>query len=756
MDIVKHLSNELSLRVPQRLSLVNLDSQLSRVDLFKDSSQEIEAKIGAIKFDTKFPSLCYALATGVGKTKLMGAMMLYLYQKKGLRNFFILTPGETIYTKTKANFTRGNEKYVLEGASDVPEFNLINGENYEYSNFANRLFDDAKVNIFIFNIQKIFNERTDVQFKFHKYKETLEDSFAGILQKKKDLVVFMDESHRYRGEKSLKAIEYLNPVLGLEFTATPGSQPNVVYRFSLGEAIGKYVKTPVVITRKDDDSYKGDLEDIKLLDGIKRHRRKKVLLEEYCKTNNLPLVLPLTLITTKDIEHSKVVKAKITSDSFFNGEYKNKTLLVHSKSEESELAQLLGLENEYNRNEIVIHVNKLKEGWDVKNIYTIIPIRASVSEILTEQTIGRGLRLPFGELTGNEELDTLEIISHDQYQRVIEAAKKWIKEIQIRTYDQEPDEELEPITIEPLSGSKYEIDIPQVQVNVQTTAELKPFKPKIGIESFEELKTQIIGTEIAEGHTKVLEDVEHKLDLPPVAYLSRLIIKESDELDISDKEIVMAIAKDYLQAIDKDESIQAKALAMHTQKILSDVLSQIRGKFDSSTKIDFTTSTDKISFTSFTKAVVKGFKVKDRKAVSDDDCVDILIAGYTKTVFPQNTFDSKQEKWFADVLEADNEVIRWVRPPMNQFPVYYKGGRYNPDFIAETKDGYFVIEIKEADKIENKDKEVYEKAEQAIKWCETVTKGTKKEWKYKLIPHTAVNRTDSFKAIISRAVVVER
>ncbi|KKQ82833.1 MAG: Type III restriction-modification enzyme helicase subunit, partial [Candidatus Woesebacteria bacterium GW2011_GWA1_38_8] len=109
MDIVKHLSNELSLRVPQRLSLVNLDSQLSRVDLFKDSSQEIEAKIGAIKFDTKFPSLCYALATGVGKTKLMGAMMLYLYQKKGLRNFFILTPGETIYTKTKANFTRGNE-----------------------------------------------------------------------------------------------------------------------------------------------------------------------------------------------------------------------------------------------------------------------------------------------------------------------------------------------------------------------------------------------------------------------------------------------------------------------------------------------------------------------------------------------------------------------------------------------------------------------------------------------------------------------
>jgi len=46
----------------------------------------------------------------------------------------------------------------------------------------------------------------------------------------------MDESHRYRGEKSLKAINNLMPELGLEFTATPSSN-NVVYRYTLGEAI---------------------------------------------------------------------------------------------------------------------------------------------------------------------------------------------------------------------------------------------------------------------------------------------------------------------------------------------------------------------------------------------------------------------------------------------------------------------------------------------------------------------------------------
>ena len=58
-------------------------------------------------------------------------------------------------------------------------------------------------------------------------------------------------------------------------------------------------------------------------------------------------------------------------------------------------AKLVALEKD-GHVEIVIHVNKLKEGWDVTNLYTIVPLRASASEILTEQTLGRGLRLPFG------------------------------------------------------------------------------------------------------------------------------------------------------------------------------------------------------------------------------------------------------------------------------------------------------------------------------------------------------------------------
>src|SRR4030042_2565449 len=140
INIIEKLTKELSLRKPQGLSLVKLDSILSGVKLGRDKLEDIEARlVGNIKFDTEFPSFTFALATGVGKTRLMAAMIAQLYYTKGLKDFFILTPSETIYTKTIDNFTPGSNKYVLEGLTDFPLFNLITGENYEYSNFGGQL-----------------------------------------------------------------------------------------------------------------------------------------------------------------------------------------------------------------------------------------------------------------------------------------------------------------------------------------------------------------------------------------------------------------------------------------------------------------------------------------------------------------------------------------------------------------------------------------------------------------------------------------
>jgi type III restriction enzyme len=66
----------------------------------------------------------------------------------------------------------------------------------------------------------------------------------------------------------------------------------------------------------------------------------------------------------------------------------------------------------------------LKEGWDVTNLYTIVPLRAANARTLVEQSIGRGLRLPYGQRTGDEAVDTLSIVAHDRFQEIVDEARK--------------------------------------------------------------------------------------------------------------------------------------------------------------------------------------------------------------------------------------------------------------------------------------------------------------------------------------------
>src|SRR5690349_18429730 len=88
------------------------------------------------------------------------------------------------------------------------------------------------------------------------------------------------------------------------------------------------------------------------------------------------------------------------------------------------VGSLLGAEPTDEPTEIVIHVNMLKEGWDVTNLYTIVPLRAAHAKVLIEQSIGRGLRLPYGRRTGVTTVDSLNIVAHDRFQEIIDEANK--------------------------------------------------------------------------------------------------------------------------------------------------------------------------------------------------------------------------------------------------------------------------------------------------------------------------------------------
>jgi type III restriction enzyme len=459
---VNAIAGRLSLRAPQRHSLEILDRITEIVP--PNKAADLAAALEIIRseyptvtdFEREFPSLCFALATGVGKTRLMGAFITYLHLGHGINNFFVMAPNLTIYNKLITDFTPNTPKYVFKGiaefAQEAPE--IITGDNYEAK--AGTLFDQllrCKVNIF--NISKINSEvRGGKSPRIKRLSEYIGESYFEYLAALPDLVLIMDESHRYRASAGVRAINELKPVLGLELTATPftegpkGAVPfkNVIYDYPLAKAMQDgFVKEPAVATQKNFDPNRfsaSEIEKIKLEDGIRLHEDVKVRLETYARETEQIIVKPFVLVIARDTTHAGDLLKLIQSDGFFEGRYKEKVIQVDSSKtgaeEEEMIARLLKVEHTEEPTEIVIHVNMLKEGWDVTNLYTIVPLRAANARILIEQSIGRGLRLPYGKRTGVSAVDRLTIVAHDKFQEIIDEANRPDSQIRLERVIIEP------------------------------------------------------------------------------------------------------------------------------------------------------------------------------------------------------------------------------------------------------------------------------------------------------------------------------
>jgi len=478
-NIVNNITNRLSLRSPQRQSLEILDRVCEILPL--NGQSDIETSLAKINqqfptvtdFEREFPSLCFALATGVGKTRLMGAFIAYLHLAYDIKNFFVLAPNLTIYNKLITDFTPNNPKYVFTGISEfaINSPIIITGENYE-TNARTILDPQITCKINIFNISKINSEvRGGKSPKIKRLSEYIGESYFDYLINLKDLVMLMDESHRYRATAGQRVINQLKPLMGLELTATPSIETskkpvyfkNVIYEYSLGKAITNgFVKDPAVVTRKDFNPASlspGAIEQIKLEDGIYLHENIKAELKIYALQTGKPTVKPFMLVIARDTTHATQLLEMIKSDEFAAGFYKDKVIQVDSSktgAQEDEMVErLLKVEHPDEPTEIVIHVNMLKEGWDVTNLYTIVPLRAANSEILIKQSIGRGLRLPYGKRTGVAIVDRLNIVAHDKFQEIVEEAKRPESEIRLQQIIL-TSEELEEKTTTVVSQSKLD------------------------------------------------------------------------------------------------------------------------------------------------------------------------------------------------------------------------------------------------------------------------------------------------------------
>lgn len=490
LDVVTRLTEKLALKKPEIESEYSeyLEQQLT---LAKEVCPFIKS------FERDFPSFAFSIATGIGKTRLMGACIAYLYLKKGIKHFFVLAPNLTLYEKLKRDFGDPSyEKYVFKGiaeyAANPPA--VIDGDNYSnYSGFGyGNLYNRVEINVF--NISKFNSDSKESKKGMPRMKrlsEYIGKSYFEYLSNLEDLVILMDEAHRYHADASKRAIDELHPILGLEMTATPTDEKgksfkNIVYEYNLAQALadGKYVKIPTIAKRRN--FQKGGLSErevdmIKLEDAISIHEHTKAHLELYSRQNKLPLVKPFILVICKNIGHATDTLHMI-EDELFGGRYKGKVLQIDSSTKkDEEIDQLfVSLEKPENKIEVVIHVNMLKEGWDVTNLYTIVPLRAADAPILVEQSIGRGLRLPYGgKRTGYPDVDKLTVIAHDNFEAVIAAAKDPNSVLSKLSYIELDEDELTP--------EKSEVIVTQTFFDIQEKKELEKANTEIEKKSAQEV-----------------------------------------------------------------------------------------------------------------------------------------------------------------------------------------------------------------------------------------------------------------------------
>lgn len=861
-----YISGVMSLRKPQTHSLKILEEIVNNVTLRKDMN--LKAALGAVHamyptcsdFERDFISLTFALATGVGKTRLMGAFIAYLYTQHEIKNFFVVAPNTTIYDKLKKDLCdSGSPKYVFKGLGcfrTLPQ--IITDDDYREKTIS--LFE-SDIHIYIYNIDK-FNKE-DAHMK--KVNEVIGDSFYQFLSALPDLVLIMDESHHYRAAKGSQALNELNPLLGLELTATPfvtkGRRQalfkNVVYEYPLSKAIEDgYTRTPFAVTRSDIDFYNfGDeqLDKMMLLDGITCHENTKRKLQVYAENNKARLVKPFMLVVCKDTEHAAWAETFVKSDEFREGKYRNKTIVIHSKQKGSETEAntrlLLDVENSENPVEIVIHVNMLKEGWDVNNLYTIVPLRTAASKILREQMVGRGLRLPYGARTGERDVDAVMLTAHDKFSDIIDEAQKGdsifkagnviqaedIQEEEI-TYTQlsfktDPDKELEKAYEETqiekteknaalikkatsLIKEKVSQHIQKTPAHTVTSAQVKEIAAAVSQklsddkdlgEAFHENENPLMAWLNQQTEQTHREAVEKFIPIPRIKVTDEGVeeyvfvdfdidITEFSHVPIKNELLVQNLEnmqdrqrmkggvidfegynpkKILLEQVRSKPEIDYERCSNLLFKLISQVCDYYENqhgtngmqnivmmyKRDVGNKIYKQMLQHFYCENGFLQEEVIGtrdynlqqtYTFKERVnlySTYTENIKSVLFEGIKKGVFSTAKFDSEPELILARVLETDSEVQNWLRPAPQEFNITYNHGHnYEPDFVVETEDMIYLVEVKGEDKLNDPD--VIAKKNRGIQYCAAATRWSRanhyKCWQYLFIPSKKVMPNSTF------------
>ena len=309
--------------------------------------------------------------------------------------------------------------------------------------------------------------------------------------------------------------------------------------------------------------------------------------------------------------------------------------------------------------------------------------------------------------------------------------------------------------------SRKAISVPKILVQPSSTVTLKPFVVKRNIADFEIAASKIERFNAV--NAEMLESFDAEiLEVADATNTLACMLLDCDALsEISvdeDADYILDIVQQYLALIDGTDEDKKRIVRRYAKLIIDDIVKQIHANMDRQTYYTHVVQKDLIIFRKAVKNVrADGGEVNFRKSFANkSEIKKYVFTGYKKSYYGANAFDSDTERLFSIVLEDDTDVIRWIKPPLNQLGLFWQAGQqYNPDFLVETPTAKYMIEVKAKNEVKNPD--VVGKAKEGIKWCKyaSIVDFDKKPWEYKLITDEVVSVGNTLKYILGLSEVID-
>ncbi len=741
--------------------------------------------VSASMFDETWRRFVVKMATGSGKTKVLSLVLAWsffhkLYEpESGLaRNFLVIAPNIIVLDRIYKDFQ--GLRIFLKDDPILPD-DGVDGRNWR-DDFQLTLHvqDEVKItrptgNIFLTNIHRVYagddipaspdDEDTMDYFLGKRPSGATTDSkvdLGMIVRDIDELVVLNDEAHHIHDPRMawFKSIQDIHNrlkqkdaalSLQVDVTATPRHNNGAIFvqtvaDYPLVEAISQnVVKHPVL----PDAASRAKLVE----------RQSAKFTEKYTDYIHLGVIEWRKAYAEHEKMGKKAILFVMTDDThncddvaeYLEGNYpdlKDAVLVIHTKNNgeisesisgksKEELDELRkqassidGLDSPY---KAIISVMVLKEGWDVRNVTTIVGLRAysAKSNILPEQTLGRGLRKMY---PGDVE-EYVSVVGTNAFMEFVESilAEGGVLE---RKPMGEGTQAKTPLVVEiDNENAKKDMEALDIEIPVLTPRVYREYKnlgaldvsamghQRVAYRQFsEEQQREIVFKDVTTGevtHTTILDTAGIADYRSVIAYFAQTIMKE---LRLEYRKGSAPRGYDVLYG-----------------KVKAFVQTEL---FDRPVELETPNTLRNLSELAATKTVIETFKkainaltVQDKGDAQIRDTIKLrqtrpFVAkdqGYLipkKSVFNRIIGDRALELLFARFLDDSDDVVSYAK---NYFAVNFKLdyvkadgdiSNYYPDFLVKlSAKEIFIVETKG-----QADLDVPLKMQRLRQWCEDINR----------------------------------